>query len=94
MQQIQKDHEPLAELVTREYPLPIALAYRRMIRAKHAPYEQVGRRATTSLVRLWWKQGKRTKAHQVLAGIYNWFTEGFESADLIEAKALLEELSP
>jgi hypothetical protein len=43
MQQIQKDHEPLDELVTREYPLPIALAYRRMIRAKHNPYEQVGR---------------------------------------------------
>lgn len=43
MQQIQKDHEPLDELVTREYPLPIALAYRRMIRAEHNPYEQVGR---------------------------------------------------
>jgi hypothetical protein len=43
MLQIQKDHEPLDELVTREYPLPIALAYRRMIRAQHNPYEQIGR---------------------------------------------------
>jgi hypothetical protein len=43
MQQIQKDHEPLDELATREYPLPIALAYRRMIRAQHNPYEQVSR---------------------------------------------------
>jgi hypothetical protein len=41
--QIQRDHEPLDELVIREYPLPIALAYRRMIRAVHNPYEQVGR---------------------------------------------------
>jgi hypothetical protein len=43
MLQLQKDHEPLDTLVTREYPLPIALAYRRMIRAEHNPYEQVGR---------------------------------------------------
>jgi hypothetical protein len=43
MYQVQKDHEPLDELVTREYPLPIALAYRRMIRAQHNPYEQIGR---------------------------------------------------
>ena len=43
MHQVQKDHEPLDELVMHEYPLPIALAYRRMIRAKHNTYEQVGR---------------------------------------------------
>ncbi|HUV89036.1 MAG TPA: restriction endonuclease subunit S [Anaerolineae bacterium] len=43
MYQVQKDHEPLDELVMREYPLPIALAYRRMIRAEHNPYEQVER---------------------------------------------------
>jgi predicted ATPase len=50
-------------------------------------------RATTSLCRLWQAQGKGAEAHALLAEIYNWFTEGFDTADLIEAKALLESLS-
>ena len=50
-------------------------------------------RAALSLCRLWQQQGKRTKAHGLLAPIYGWFTEGFATADLQEAKALLEELS-
>ena len=45
-----------------------------------------------SLARLWQQQGKRTEAHELLAPIYGWFTEGFDTADLQEAKALLEEL--
>ncbi len=45
-----------------------------------------------SLSRLWQQQGKKVEAHQMLAEIYNWFTEGFDTADLKEAKALLEEL--
>jgi predicted ATPase len=45
-----------------------------------------------SLSRLWQKQGKQQEAHDLLAEIYGWFTEGFETADLQEAKALLEEL--
>jgi hypothetical protein len=49
-------------------------------------------RATTSLARLLQKQGKRDEASQMLAGIYTWFTEGFDTADLKEAKALLDEL--
>jgi tetratricopeptide (TPR) repeat protein len=49
--------------------------------------------ATTSLARLLTKQGKRDEARTMLADIYNWFTEGFDTADLKEAKALLEELS-
>ena len=49
-------------------------------------------RATTSLGRLWQRQGKRTEARDLLAPIYAWFTEGFDTLDLIEAKALLEEL--
>jgi predicted ATPase len=49
-------------------------------------------RAATSLARLWQKQGKKTETHALLAEVYNWFTEGFETADLQEAKALLEEL--
>jgi predicted ATPase len=50
-------------------------------------------RAAVSLSRLWQQQGKRAEAHALLAPIYGWFTEGFDTADLQEAKALLEELS-
>jgi predicted ATPase len=50
-------------------------------------------RATTSLARLWQKQGKQETARGALAEIYGWFTEGFDTADLKEAKALLEQLS-
>jgi predicted ATPase len=50
-------------------------------------------RATVSLSRLWHEQGKREEAHQLLAEIYGWFTEGFDTADLKEAKVLLEELA-
>ena len=50
-------------------------------------------RATTSLARLWQQQGKRKEAHAMLAEIYHWFTEGFDTKDLQEAKALLEELA-
>jgi len=45
-----------------------------------------------SLTRLWQQQGKQHEAHQMLAEIYHWFTEGFDTRDLQEAKALLEEL--
>jgi len=50
-------------------------------------------RAVMSPARLWQKQGKKNEARQMLAEIYGWFTEGFDTADLKEAKALLEELS-
>jgi predicted ATPase len=50
-------------------------------------------RATTSLARLLAKQGKRDEARTMLAEIYGWFTEGFDTADLKHAKALLDELS-
>ena len=50
-------------------------------------------RAATSLARLWQQQGKQREAHQMLAEIYDWFTEGFDTKDLQEAKALLEELA-
>jgi predicted ATPase len=49
-------------------------------------------RAVMSLSKLWQQQGKRDEARQMLAEIYNWFTEGFDTADLKEAKALLKEL--
>lgn len=50
-------------------------------------------RAATSLARLWQSQGKQTEACDLLAPVYNWFTEGFDTADLKDAKALLEALS-
>jgi predicted ATPase len=50
-------------------------------------------RAATSLARLWQQQGKKKEAHEMLSEIYNWFTEGFDTKDLQEAKALLDELA-
>jgi TOMM system kinase/cyclase fusion protein len=50
-------------------------------------------RVAISLSRLWQQQGKRAAARQLLAEVYDWFTEGFDTADLQEARALLEELS-
>jgi predicted ATPase len=50
-------------------------------------------RAAMSLSRLWQQQGKQHEAHHMLAEIYGWFTEGFDTKDLQEAKALLDALS-
>jgi class 3 adenylate cyclase/predicted ATPase len=50
-------------------------------------------RAATSLARLWGEQGRRAEARDLLAPVYGWFTEGFDTADLKEAKALLDELA-
>ncbi len=50
-------------------------------------------RAAIRLARLWHSQDKTTEALDLLAPIYGWFTEGFDTADLKEAKALLDELS-
>jgi predicted ATPase len=50
-------------------------------------------RAATSLARLWQQQGKHQEAHDLLAPVYYWFTEGFDTADLQEAKALLDALA-
>jgi predicted ATPase len=51
-------------------------------------------RAVTSMARLWRDQGKRQQAHDLLAPVYGWFTEGFDTLDLKEAKSLLEQLKP
>lgn len=50
-------------------------------------------RAATSLARLWQNQDKREEAHQLLGKVHTWFTEGFDTADLKEARSLLEELA-
>jgi len=49
-------------------------------------------RAAASLATLWGEQGRRAEARDLLAPVYGWFTEGFDTADLKEAKALLEQL--
>jgi predicted ATPase len=50
-------------------------------------------RAAASLARLWAKQGKRAQARDLLAPAYGWFTEGFDTQDLKDAKVLLDELA-
>jgi tetratricopeptide (TPR) repeat protein len=60
-------------------------------RAQQAKWWEL--RAATSLARLWQQQGKRQDAYDLLAPVYNWFTEGFDTADLQKAKALLETLN-
>ncbi len=60
-------------------------------RAQHARSWEL--RTTTSLARLWREQGKRQRAHDLLAPVYGWFTEGFDTLDLKEANALLVELA-
>ena len=49
-------------------------------------------RAATSLARLWRDQGRAAEAHDLLAPVYGWFTEGFDTPDLRDAKVLLDEL--
>jgi predicted ATPase len=61
--------------------------------AQHQQAKFLELRATVSLARLWQAQGKQVEARQMLAEIYDWFTEGFDTVDLQEAKALLAELS-
>jgi len=50
-------------------------------------------RAATSLAQLWAEQGRRTEARKLLTPVYGWFTEGFDTADLKDAKVLLHELT-
>jgi predicted ATPase len=61
--------------------------------ARHQQAKSLELRAAMSLSRLWQRQGKREEALELLGETYDWFTEGFDTADLKEAKALLKELS-
>jgi hypothetical protein len=65
-----------------------ALAVARQQQAK-----SLEQRAAMSIARLWREQGKRDEARELRAPVYGWFTEGFDTLDLKEAKALLDELS-
>jgi predicted ATPase len=61
--------------------------------SRHQQSKSLELRASTSLARLWRSQGKREEACELLGDVYGWFTEGFDTADLIDAKALLDELA-
>jgi predicted ATPase len=74
-----------SEAAERAYHQALAIA----IQQSAKPFEL---RAATSLARLWRDQGKHTEGHDLLAPIYNWFTEGFDTPVLQDAKALLDEL--
>jgi len=90
-------HRLKGEVLARRGPMhyPDAeTAYRTAIEvARHQQARWFELRATTSLARLLRDEGQREEARAMLAEIYNWFTEGFDTADLKDAKALLEELS-
>jgi predicted ATPase len=58
--------------------------------AHHQGAKSLELRAAISLARLWQQQGKRMEAYELLVPVYGWFTEGFDTADLQEARALLE----
>jgi predicted ATPase len=61
--------------------------------ARHQQAKSLELRAAMSLARLWQQQGKRVEAYELLAPVYGWFTEGFDTADLQEAKTLLDALA-
>jgi predicted ATPase len=70
-----------------------AVCFQHAVTVAHAQQaKSLELRAAMRLARLWKRQGKRTEAYELLAPLYGWFTEGFDTADLREAKTLLEEL--
>jgi predicted ATPase len=89
-------HRLMGDLLLRRNPSAPDLAegsYRRAIeRARSQEAKSWELRAATSLARLWRDQGKPAAARDLLAPVYDWFTEGFATADLKEAKILLDEL--
>jgi predicted ATPase len=90
-------HRLIGDLLLRRNPSApdrAEVSYRRAIeRARSQEAKSWELRAATSLARLWRDQGKHAEAHELLAPIYGWFTEGFDTLDLKEAKALLDELA-
>ena len=79
---------PEPDAVKAEAYFELALAVSRQQQAKSWEL-----RAAMSMARLWRDQGKVQQARELLAPVYEWFTEGFDTHDLKEAKALLEELA-
>jgi predicted ATPase len=65
----------------------------RAIRSLRQQAKSFELRAATNLARLWGEQGRRAEARNLLAPVYGWFIEGFDTADLKDAKVLLDELT-
>jgi len=90
-------HRARGEFLLKCPPYEMAEAEAALMRAIEVARGQSAKQfelqAAVSLARLWVEQGKRVKAHDLLAPIYNWFTEGFDTPDLKDAKALLDELA-
>ena len=90
-------HRQRGALLLRKMPKDVAAAEAAFMRAIEVARSQQTRtfelRAAMSLARLWRDQGKVQQARELLAPVYGWFTEGFDTRDLKEAKALLEELA-
>jgi predicted ATPase len=90
-------HRLRGELLLRQDESNAPEAQTCFLRALQTAHKQSAKslelRATMSLARLLDRQGKRDEARAMLAEIYNWFTEGFDTGDLKDAKALLDELS-
>jgi predicted ATPase len=90
-------HRLKGELLLKQSPSNAAEARNCFERAIEIARKQSAKsfelRATISLTRLLAKQGHREEARAMLASVYNWFTEGFDTADLKDAKALLDELA-
>ena len=81
-----KSPAPDAEKAEKYFERALAVAHQQQARFFEL-------RAAMSMARLWRSQGKAQQARELLAPVYGWFTEGFDTLDLKEAKALLEELS-
>jgi predicted ATPase len=90
-------HRLRGEILLKRDPANTAPAEEAFLTAIAIAQQQKARtfelRAATSLARLWRDQGKRHEAHDLLAPVYGWFSEGFDTLDLKEAKALLDELA-
>jgi adenylate cyclase len=94
LEQARYDPEAHSQRPQGEIEVEAETCFRRAIEtAREQSAKSLELRATTSLARLWQQQGKKDEAGQTLAEVYNWFTEGFDTKDLQEAKALLAELA-
>jgi predicted ATPase/DNA-binding winged helix-turn-helix (wHTH) protein len=83
----------LLRLPRPDIPQATACWHQALAVARHQQARALELRTALSLSRLWQQQGQRAEARELLAPVYGWFTEGFDTPDLLEAKALLEELS-
>jgi predicted ATPase len=83
-------HSSRSRLIQKRQKRILIARSRSRVNSKQNPGEL---RAAMSLARLWRDQGKQDAARELLAPVYGWFTEGFDTLDLKEAKALLDELA-